>query len=555
MSFNTMDLERSLLKTMSSSVMNCRRFLSAAKEEWFSSEARKFILDAMMRTFRDSKALMTESLFTYEVNARVPDEDRKHYLTEWRLVDGFVVTESTEAVIEKLKEAAVGRKMTECIEEVIEKMEAGDFEEAVQLFKSTSVRLNIRGGDRPIVEITDYTRRLEAIRDKQRNPQKYMGMKTGFKTFDKRTGGIFRKELFLIAGITGLGKSTIVKQMARNLIRGGHNVLLVCNEESQEQVESKLDAGFTEIPYLDFKLATLSDDDIKKWLGLIESELKKPGMGRLFIKEVPAFTDVTLVEQAFRELESQGVKIDVVIIDHLPHVVPIIKGWSENDERGKAAADCKQLSKDLDVAVVVPTQAATEVEEKSSRGKRAGKLDVYGSKAQIHVANTFIIITDKGKVEDPNLEDWEKDVNWLADVKKNRDGPPFSFRARHYVRFGKIEEVFDEKDGSGEHAAGEDEAAAAAAAAAEAGTPSPPAVQPGEPPKAQEQAENGPGEPSAAVPPAPVPETKSEAAPVPAAEPVPETIQVNASRPLSERPKTILERIRARKLQAPPGEQ
>jgi replicative DNA helicase len=473
MAFNTMELERALLKTLLSGVMSCRLWMPQAKAEWFTSPARRFVFDVIFRTFRDSKSVTTESLYAYEVDARVPDEDRKTHLTEWRLIDGFVVTESMEAVVDKLREAAVGRTMSACIEDVIEKLESGDFQDAVSLFKSTSVKLTAGAGrDRPLVDITDWERRLEVVRDKQRNPGQYLGMKTGFKTFDKRTGGLFRKELTVIAGVTGLGKSTIVKQLARSLIVNGWNVLLVCNEESQEQVEAKLDAGFTELPYLDFKLAKLSEDDIEKWKEMMETKLRKSGVGKLFVKEVPAFTDVSLVESAYRELEAKGIRVHVIIIDHLPHIVPIEKGWSENDERGKAAADCKQLSKDLDVALVVPTQAATEVEEKQSKGKRAGKLDVYGSKAQIHVANTFIIITDKGKVPDKNLEDWQQDVNWLCDVKKNRDGPPFCFKARHYVQYGKVEEVFDDKDGSGEHAAGEDEAAEAAKLAEEAGVES-----------------------------------------------------------------------------------
>jgi len=220
------------------------------------------------------------------------------------------------------------------------------------------------------------------------------------------------------------------------------------------------------MPYLDFKLARLDEDEIEKWIEVMEQDLKKPGVGRVFVKEVPAFTDVTLVEQAFRELEAKGIKIDVIIIDHLPHVMPIRKAYGENDEKAKAAADCKQLSKDLDCSVVIPTQAATVVEEKQARGRRAGKMDVHGSKAQVHVANTFIIITDKGKVPDPNLEEWERDVNWLVDIKKNRDGPPFCFRARHYVQYGKVVEVFDkeEQESDEEHAADDAEAEAAAEA-------------------------------------------------------------------------------------------
>ena len=121
-----------------------------------------------------------------------------------------------------------------------------------------------------------------------------------------------------------------------------------------------------------------------------------------------------------------------------------VRAWGENDERFKAAADCKELARWLKLPVLVPTQAATEVEEKQIKGKRAGRLDVYGSKGQIHVSNVFIIITDKGKVMDDSqkdLKDWQKDVNWLCDCKKNRDGSPFDFYARHYVQIGKVEEI------------------------------------------------------------------------------------------------------------------
>jgi len=149
-------------------------------------------------------------------------------------------------------------------------------------------------------------------------------------------------------------------------------------------------------------------------------------------------------------LEMQGIPIHVVIIDHLPHIRPIEKAWNENDERAKAAADVKQLAKDLNVALVIPTQAATEVEEKQMKGKRAGRLDVYGSKGQIHVANVFLIITFKGIDEkQTGVEEWEKDVFWLVDCKKNRDGPPFWFSAKHLVREGRVIEVFDKGDSAG----------------------------------------------------------------------------------------------------------
>jgi replicative DNA helicase len=462
MSFNeTVELERSLLRSLTKSMMMCRKYAQTVREEWFSSEERRFIFKVMMENFRASKSILTSTILEYEVDKRIDDNEKKHYIGEWNFIEAVTLTDPPEALIDLIREAHTGRLMMEEIEKVVLKAEEGNIVEAVSLFKQAAVSMNIGKINQPIVEITDYEHRKKLIEDKRAHPEKYLGIKTGFPTFDKRTGGLFAGELTLIAGVTGLGKSTLIKQLQKGIISQNENknVLHIANEESQLQVETKFDALFSEIPYLDFKLATISDADLQRWEDTM-ADLKKPGVGRVFVKEVPAFTDVTLVEQAYRELEAKGIPIHVIMIDHLPHIVPIMKSWGENDEKSKAATDCKQLSKDLNCSVIIPTQAATEVEAKQSKGRRAGKLDVYGSKGQVHVANSFYIITDKGKVPDDNLEEWQRDVNWLVDCKKNRDGPGFCFRARHYVQFGKVEEVFDQdsQEDNEEHSVSDDEA-------------------------------------------------------------------------------------------------
>ena len=170
--------------------------------------------------------------------------------------------------------------------------------------------------------------------------------------------------------------------------------------------------------------------------------------GRLYTREVPAFSDVSVIRRVFYELKSKGILIDAIFIDHLPNMKPIQKVYGENDERAKIAAEVKELARELSVPVVIPTQAATQVEEKQMKGKRASKLDVYGSKAQIHHANTFFIITflgrdNKTKRRDgtPETIEYLKDALILLDLKKNRDGPCFTLKLKHSVRSGRMEEI------------------------------------------------------------------------------------------------------------------
>jgi len=453
------------------------------REHHFTSSERQYIYGLLLETFHTNRSLLTKKVFEYEIGARIDDKERTYFIGEWNTIEAVTTTEPAEVLIQKLDEAHVGRELSRIGDEVDGFLEKGQINEALAHLKQNAVSVSIEGEDRPVVDLTDTHDREKTILDKKNHPEKYRGLKIGFEMADRASGGqfLFPGELTLIAGVTGTGKSTLVRQIQKNVVvlNPGVNVLHIANEEYQEQVEHKFDALFTEIPYLDFKTGDITPENMARWKQYMQDWKEgKVSYGRVFIKEVPAFTDVTLAEQAYRELEGNGVKIGLITIDHLPHIKPIQQAWGENDERFKAAADCKELARWLKLPVVVPTQAATVVEGKQQKGKRAGKLDVYGSKGQVHVANNFIIITDKGKAPDQeHLPEWQRDVIWLLDAKKTRDGPPWWFKARHIVKYGRVEATDDgnmgapatdieaivphnQKGSDGEHAAAVDEALA-----------------------------------------------------------------------------------------------
>lgn len=444
---NTVDLERAFLCAMTKSVIMARTYLHQANEDLFSSDARKFIFALSREMLRDSNSILTRPMFEYESGARLEPTMSNEFLCEFNMVDGIKHYDSPEAVLSKLKSAETGRQTLSLSESVITLLTKGKIEDAVSLLKRDAMMLGSKNGtDRPTVDLTDIDERLDTIHRKVAHPELFQGLKIGFKTFDDFTGGLFPGELTLLAGVTGLGKSTLCKMIAKGLVtlNGCKNVLHIANEEYLEQVQYKYDSVFTGIPYMDFKRASITDENLDSWKKYMQENMKQQDRGQIFIKEVPAFTDVSLVEQAYRMLENKGIPIHAIIIDHLPHVKPIQQSWGENDERFKAAADCKELARNLRIPVVTPTQAATEVEKKQMSGKRAGKLDVYGSKGQVHVANTFLIITYKGTDDtQQTIPDYLRDVYWTCDVKKNRDGPPFYFTAKHHVQNGNVVEVVD----------------------------------------------------------------------------------------------------------------
>lgn len=449
----SVDLERSVLKSLLTDISSCRLYVFRVKEEFFSSEARRFLLQEIVKEFNLSQALVPEDILENSILMK-HNSDKVMFIGEKNIILGSKPSTNMEASIRALHETWVGRKTLECVEEVSALLSEGKFLEAATEFRQKAFSISTTEDSKQVKELfSTIKERINKIKDKRDNPEKYKGLKTGIPTLDDKTGGLFPGELTLIAGVTGLGKSTIIKQIEFGILINNHgkNVLHIANEEYEDQVNSKFDALLTGMDYLDFKFAKeniMTDEVIENWEKILGDIQKKCG-GRLYTREVPAFTDVTVIRRIFHELKSQGIKIDAILIDHLPNMKPVQKAFGENNEKEKITEEVKELARELRVPIVIATQAATQVEEKQMKGKRASKLDVYGSKAQIHHANMFFIITFLGRDHKmkkdsktgKDLPDYLKDVFLLLDVKKNRDGPCFTVKIRHQVKSGRMTEI------------------------------------------------------------------------------------------------------------------
>jgi len=452
--FETRDIERALLKLLITQQLTARAYYHRIKEEWFSSTQRKYIFTLGLRVFEDTKSLLTQSLFDFEVNNALGETDRPHYVVEWNVIQGVVAAEHPDALVDGLERAEQANKISGILEEVVDSLDKGNVGEALTTLKRKSVMLGTRHEDKPVSRLTDHEDRKDLIRDKQANPGKYKGVSTGFKLFDSRTGGLFPAELTLLSAITGVGKSTLMKQWELGAILGGKNCLHVTNEENELQVKTKFDALVSLIPYLDFKLATITDEAFEAWDKRILNLRDETRYGQIFVKEIQQFSNVAEIERTIIELQQKGIRIDAIFLDYLDHVMPIQKGWNEHDEQAKATADCKGLAITLNVPVVTATQAATVVEQKQEKGKRFGRLDVYGTKRKVHPANMVIGVIQGDRLHD-QLKDnggdrdyeWQCDVKWSIEVVKNRDGAAFSFDAIHRVRTGLVEPVMCDADG------------------------------------------------------------------------------------------------------------
>ncbi len=90
-------------------------------------------------------------------------------------------------------------------------------------------------------------------------------------------GGIVRGSLILIGGDPGIGKSTLLLQMCRNLAAAGHSVLYVSGEESLQQIKMRAerigDMADTLFLYTETNLGTIREtiEEMKPEICIIDS--------------------------------------------------------------------------------------------------------------------------------------------------------------------------------------------------------------------------------------------------------------------------------------------
>ena len=438
----TRNIERAFLYHLATSQSVLRSYGIGVSDSWFTSDERKHIFLQIENLIQNNYALLTYPVLEYSLDNGSADT-KASVLTEWNLVMQTKSAESPEVLFTLLKDAKLGMDVFELTNKVFDKLKKeGDAVGAAQFLKSEVCKIGSTAKEKPVSSLRDTSWRKKIVLDKRANG--VIGLKTGFPTFDKMVGGFFPAELTMIVALSGVGKSTMLRALASSLCAFGHNVLYVTNEESLLQVLMKFDALFADLPYYDFKMGKLTDEQIAKWETVMKDEMEQRKYGHFEVLEIPAFSDTTRIERAFNESGNKGIKMDAIFIDYLDHLNALDRTTKsdENENAGKSACDCKNLAVALNVPVITATQAATRMEERLEKGYGFGKSDVYGSKRKVHESNVVMGISYKGDEEDPsNTDKFQKNRLWDIGVIKNRDGAPFKFSAKHFVRTGRVIEI------------------------------------------------------------------------------------------------------------------
>jgi replicative DNA helicase len=233
----------------------------------------------------------------------------------------------------------------------------------------------------------------EAIRNVEKALQSggsLSGITTGLNSINAKVGGLHNSDLVILAGRPGMGKTSLVTNIAFNAAQrwlrdredgipeekgAGARVAFFSLEMSSDQLATRILAEQSGISSELLRMGKISKEDFRE-LSRASRELQELP---LFIDDTPALTIAALRTRARRLQRQKG--IGLIIVDYLQLLQGSGRGSNDNrvNEISEISRGLKTLAKELAVPVIALSQLSRAVEQREDKRPMLSDLRESGS--------------------------------------------------------------------------------------------------------------------------------------------------------------------------------
>ena len=189
-------------------------------------------------------------------------------------------------------------------------IDGGEFENYDTLEEMVKTALQVGAKDTSMLDV--FSNLDQVLEDDYRHP-----IPMGIPGIDRLLkGGLAKGEIGVILAPTGVGKSTILTKMANHAFNLGFNVLQIFFEDNPKVIQRKHFTLWTKVHPDD--LSEKKDEVMSK-----VREIEDSMPNKLIMKKLPSDTMTMLqIKNQIRKMVSDGIKIDMIVLDYIDCIVP-----------------------------------------------------------------------------------------------------------------------------------------------------------------------------------------------------------------------------------------
>jgi len=247
------------------------------------------------------------------------------------------------------------------------------------------------------------------------NGETITGLPTGFDDLDKKTSGLQRSDLIIVAGRPSMGKTSLAMNLVEHALfaeKAEGAVLVFSMEMPSDQLVMRMLSSLGRIDQTKMRNGKMEPEDWDRFSGAV-AQLKDRN---LYIDDSPALSPSDLKTRARRvSRESGGLRL--IVVDYLQ----LMRGSGKSDNRtgeiSEISRSLKALAKEMECPVVALSQLNRSLENRPDKRPMMSDLRESGA---IEQDADVILFVYRDEVYNPESED-----KGLAEViiGKQRNGP------------------------------------------------------------------------------------------------------------------------------------
>jgi replicative DNA helicase len=256
------------------------------------------------------------------------------------------------------------------------------------------------------------------------------GVSTGFNDLDRKTSGLQRSDLIIVAARPSMGKTTFAMNLCENaMMMQDKPVLVFSLEMPAEQIMMRMLASLSRVDQTKIRTAKLNDTD---WVKLQQTMQRLHEKDNLYIDDSSGLTPMELRTRA-RKLAREKGGISMIMIDYLQ--LMRVPSLSDNRtlEIAEISRSLKALAKELEVPVVALSQLNRGLEQRSDKRPINSDLRESGS---IEQDADLIMFIYRDEVYHENSE--SKGIAEII-IGKQRNGPIGTSRLTFQGQFSRFD--------------------------------------------------------------------------------------------------------------------
>ena len=382
--------------------------------EDFYYDSHKAIFEGILRLYNKNEPadMITLSDFLKK-NGQLEAVGGYTYLG--RLTSGAGAVSNTEAYANIIKEKSTLRALIRAGSEIVEDSYRDDDEVGAIIEKAEKSIFDItqdnqRNGLMDMGEVMVTT--FDVMQKRSENKGGLTGLTTGFIDLDRKTSGMQKADLVLLAARPSMGKTALMVNIATNAaLKANATVAMFSLEMSRNQLSQRI---LSSLSHVDLMRIISGDLTTEEWSKVIETMTYMNEMA-IYIDDTAGITPLEVKAKCRRLKAEKG--LDLVVIDYLQLMEVGGRAESRQQEISAISRQLKGIAKELDVPVIALSQLSRAPEMRADHRPILSDLRESGA---IEQDADIVMFLYRDEYYNPDTE--KQGLGELI-IAKHRNGP------------------------------------------------------------------------------------------------------------------------------------